>query len=183
MGHEKQRLHVAIDVSAASWLVERFANAGRIGNWALPAGFEAYAEVPAFELGSEYDDGSGATAPSVAKALTHVLSDFTETPNDCYFAVWEGYAGLPNATRGARFQLPPQRDMVLMQGPIESAQNSFEEPPTHRRPVRWWPAAREWCVGADIYSRELTVGGTAKCIAAVLSSNELNARLASPAGD
>ena len=183
MEHETDAFRLATDVFATSWLIEGFAHGDEVGNWALPAVFEAYAEVPALELGSEYDDGSGATAPTVAKALIRILANFTETAGDCFFAVWEGYAGLPDAPLGARFKLPPQRDMVLLRGPIESAQASFEVPPTNRRPVRWWPADREWCVGADIYSRELTIGGSVACIAAVLASTKLNARSVSPVTD
>lgn len=159
----------------ATWLADAFRTAPVVGHYAIPDLFDDAVSVLAHEAGSTFDNGSGATDPQVSRALVTTLSAFTSTPHECYFAVWKGYAGLRDLGSTTTFQLPPQREMVLFAGSIESAISSVETPVSDRRPVRWWPADHSWLVGADIYANTLTIGGTAACIAALRRNADLTA--------
>lgn len=170
----KQPFQPSRDDDQVEWITSTFRHSATLGDWALPDIFEDSVTVRAFQPGGTFDQGSGSTDPAVSVALVQVLRNFTVTPLDCLFAIWVGYAGLPKLEDALRLEVPPQREMVLLRGPIDSATRSFESPESDRRPLRWWPSSREWAVGADIYSETLTVGGSAACVAAVRSAAGLD---------
>lgn len=120
---------------------------------------------------------SGTIDEATAIVLAQVLRGFTSTPDDCFFAFWEGYAGLPPRTEQSLCVVPPDRRMAIYAGPIEAAAVPLGLPYPFRRPVRWWPSDRRWCVGADIYSRSLLVGGATACIDALALSPLLEVEL------
>lgn len=155
----------AEDAGQTHWIEDAFRRSATIGRWALPDVFEDYLTVLASEPNKH--SGPGTTAQSVSAALVRALRPFTSTPLTCFFGVWVGYAGLPEWPGAIRFEIPPQREMILLEGSIGSANESIESPDSDRRPLRWWPEDRAWMVGADIYSPTLSVGGSAECITAV----------------
>ena len=119
--------------------------------------------------------------PPLARALTSVLERHTEDPTRCYFLVWEGYAGAEDqfVGLGARtIAMSPIRSFLLLTGTLQDACEPFLEG-DNRLPNRWWPAGREWCVGNEIYTRSVFVGGSEDCIAAVLAHPDLEAYPAS----
>jgi hypothetical protein len=112
-----------------------------------------------------------------AEILVEVLRPHTTTPRRCCFAVWEGYGALEPDARwpeAARLELP-NRDYVLLCGPIEAAAQSFEPAPFRQSANLWWPEDRAWCVATEIDYAWTYVGGTKSCIDDLLTESRLEA--------
>lgn len=121
----------------------------------------------------------------------------TTTPEDCYFALWEGWGQLssgsarstltldgspvgveapplltPRERSAPRLQLPG-RDYHLLRGPL-SAMAALARYDGHdmwtQSPNLFWPADRAWCVATEIDFDSTLVGGTSEAIAEVLAS-------------
>ncbi|WP_247041367.1 hypothetical protein [Arthrobacter rhizosphaerae] len=104
----------------------------------------------------------------VASALAEVLSRHTTTPDKCFFAAWAGYSDIRDDLAGAPVViLPPEREMYLLEGPIEAATESVDEHHS-RRSLRWWPADQTWCVGNDLYADSVYVAGSTECVSALV---------------
>jgi hypothetical protein len=107
--------------------------------------------------------------------LIEILRRHTDAPEDCQFAIWDGYGGLdyhapwPGA---ARLELPG-RGYVVLRGPVEAASSSFDEPPIWQSPNLWWPRDRSWCVATEIDYLWSYVGGSKECIEQLLGIEEL----------
>ncbi len=135
-------------------------------------------------------------------ALCDILSRHTATPQDCYFALWEGWGWvrggrayvrftaddgpgepMPPAFTPAELAAPrlhlPHRDYLVLRGPLsvmtELAQ--YEGPDTWRTqsPSVFWPADRSRCVATEIDFDSTLVGGSDAAIADVLSHPMLEA--------
>jgi hypothetical protein len=63
------------------------------------------------------------------RTLAAILADHTETPEQCWFAVWEGFGDAPFPTDGFPKLQMPHRPMVLFRGPLDAATTSF---------ASWW---------------------------------------------
>ena len=97
--------------------------------------------------------------------LVRVLARHTSEPDDCLFAVWEGFGDLPDQVINAPKLRMPNRNMVLFRGPLSSATASFD-PDGHRyrSPSLCWPADHAWCVGTDVDLRSSCIGASTACI-------------------
>lgn len=123
---------------------------------------------------------SGTVEASVAARLAEILAPHTATPLDCFFLVWEGYAGLREDVRRApTVAITPFSRMHVLQGTLQDGTESIEES-FQRLPMWWLPADRAWCLGNDMYGRSVYMGGTSKAIAAVLHDPVLEAYAAAP---
>lgn len=144
------------------------------------------------------DPCEGSLDSDDAIALAEFLANFTDTPQQCFFAVWEGYGQFtPGASvmlcsfseSGAEPEVPvpePQvllppaevltaerltgvgRDYVLYAGPL-SVVTSFFVNFWHDSPNIWWPEDRKWCVATDIDLNSTYVGGSEACIEALVN--------------
>jgi hypothetical protein len=119
----------------------------------------------------------------VAGPLAEVLARHTGTPQDCLFAVWDGFgyisAPQPRLTVGAR-------DFWLVRGPVGLAAANMAVEPWDQSASLWWPADRAWCVATDVELVCTYVVGSAACIADVLADPRLEAVPATttqPVGD
>ncbi|TGN34206.1 hypothetical protein [Aeromicrobium chenweiae] len=80
------------DLSAADWLLADpapVALRARVG----PSGFAAYARV-LHSTSGEGDRLEGHLDGALLAALVDVLGHHTTTPDECYFALWEGYGDI-----------------------------------------------------------------------------------------
>ena len=144
-----------------------------------------------------------------AEVLTGILRDWTATPEDCWFCVWDGYGWesarpflfaassdtvQPPATSapprqgpvpgqvlgGPRVQLP-NRSYLLYQGSAEAA---LALPALERTlgqcPNLWWPADRAWCVASEIDLPWTYIGGPRGLIDAILADDRIEALPAAP---
>lgn len=121
----------------------------------------------------------GHLSEAQARALVRILMGYTETPDMCHFAVWDGWGMLGEQwPEAARLHLPG-RSYILLDGPIEAAQGSMT-PNFPQSASLWWPQDRAWCVATEIDMMWTYVGGTEFCIRAILADNSLEAYGANP---
>ncbi len=144
-----------------------------------------------------------------ARVLAGILRDWTGTPEDCWFCVWDGYGWesssllfsvvasaetrqpetvapskrdrVPGPVREApRVQLP-HRGYFLYQGPAEAVLTlPGLEGMFGQCPNVWWPADRAWCVASEIDLPWTYIGGPRGLIDAVLADDRIEALPAAP---
>lgn len=127
-----------------------------------PAGYEAYARLRYIpDPTSPGQDETDAAVPAghplwaaQARRALNVLADVTDTPNECFFCIWEGTPGdVLSATelQGPRVTLPHRR-YVLFAGRlkdfIEVGDGPFDGD-CGPVPAFVWPADRRWCFTSD----------------------------------
>ncbi len=116
--------------------------------------------------------------------LSRFLSDYTGTPDEYYFAVWDGYGSFSAGssaimtTSGGIPLLPPVdvdrakrikgvgRKYLLYSGPPSF--DDFFDFPGLDGPNIWWPADRSWCVSTDIDLDSTYIGASEDCIERLL---------------
>ena len=110
--------------------------------------------------------------------LTKLLSDFTATPDSCYWCLWEGYSFF----HSARYRKIPlvhtaERDYLLFHSNMETAGALADAGGAAwgQSPNLWWPADRTWCVATEIDLYDTYIGGSADCIARILQCPGLEA--------
>jgi hypothetical protein len=145
-----------------------------------------------------------------AEVLAGILRDWTATPEDCWFCVWDGYGWesassfffaaasaetgqppetvappkrdpVPRSVREApRVQLP-HRGYLLYQGPVEAALILPGLDGTFgQSPNVWWPADRAWYVASEIDLPWTYIGGPRGLIDAILTDVRMEALPAAP---
>ena len=120
----------------------------------------------------------GSIPEEECRTLVDILGDFTSTPDECYFCLWEGYGNLdPRLYKASSRVKAPGRDYLLFRGPLDAVMSFLRR--DHGfwgySPNIWWPADRAWCVATDIDLYDTYVGGSRDCIEAVLGSPDLEA--------
>ncbi|MGH3948798.1 MAG: hypothetical protein ACRDSE_06725, partial [Pseudonocardiaceae bacterium] len=120
----------------------------------------------------------GEIPPTLAHVMAEVLGQRTATPGRCFFAFWDGWAGLnPVHGFGAAFAVPGRR-YYIYHAPISAAVDRLEsriEPRGSQAvahvaahsgmatastphtgivstnpPSLWWPDDQAWCVATEI---------------------------------
>jgi hypothetical protein len=142
-----------------------------------------------------------------AEVLAANVQDWTATPEDCWFCVWDGFGwdaartvavltrtGQPGeiiqepgrdpvpgpARAGPRVHLP-HRDYFLYTGPAEAvAALASLDGTGEQYPNLWWPADRAWCVASEIDLPWTYVGGPRGLIDAILADERIEALPAAP---
>ncbi|MER5309326.1 hypothetical protein ABT034_16230 [Streptomyces sp. NPDC002773] len=117
--------------------------------------------------------GEGPTPVGVARAMIPVLARHTGTPERCWYGLWEGYGrweweGVPTFPT-------PQRDEILLSGPLADAVSPALLHEFDELPDLWWPQDRAWCVGGDVDLVSTYVGGSEELIADLLAAPGLEA--------
>lgn len=108
--------------------------------------------------------------------LVTLLAAQTSTASQCWFAVWEGFGALavPRDSTVGRLQMP-QRQMILLTGPLAAAGASLEEDPFDQCASLWWPEDRSWCVATDVDLETTYVGGSRACVDSIVGDSQLEA--------
>ncbi len=111
-----------------------------------------------------------------ARALVDILRSHTDTPGECYFALWEGWGD--TALAALRQHTAPlqlyDRSYYLLRGNISEMANGLL--PNISLPASiWWPADRSWCVATEIDLMWTYIGGAEDCIKEILSDSRLEA--------
>lgn len=158
-----------------------------------PADFEVYARLrfipdPSGPGQAEADvDIPDDHLPDIAQArlALHQLSRFTDTPQKCYFCVWDGYSDidLPPAVRGGRLVDLPHRRYALLDGSLADL-DTWEQalgvqgpcPP----PAFAWPADRRWCFASDVDPHWAGIGAEQAAISALVHDSRLDVVPARP---
>lgn len=180
---------------AADWLLTADVPWPRLVGFG-PGSFEAYARLrfvpdPVRPGQGEADEDLGPDHPrdvdQVRRAL-EVLADFTETPERCWFAVWEGYPG--------SLDLPPElprvdvldevhgfvvRSYGLLRGGVNDLEHWDEV--AHGFPVPpafVWPDDHRWCIASDVDPHWVGIGAEDAAVRALLSVPDLDLVRADP---
>jgi hypothetical protein len=121
-----------------------------------------------------WDEGpaTGDLDGSTARALIAVLASFTATADQCWFAIWEGNSILDDVRDRAGRMQAGWMGMFLIADMITAADNRFRN---LLSPNLWWPQDRAWCVATNIDLMASYVGGSKRCVEAILESSELEA--------
>jgi hypothetical protein len=102
--------------------------------------------------------------------LVEQLRVATTTPEDCWFALWEGFAGCIAPPDPFPKLALPNRSYHVYRGPIEGARTSHsKESWIQRSPNLWWPSDHAWCVATEVDHAWSYIGATRSCIDALLS--------------
>lgn len=133
--------------------------------------FRALAAHPS-EHGEPFE--GGLTVAEVT-ALSEALERHTTTPDDVWFALWNGFGQLNDggsswlvasdggetvesapalltaAERGAAtLSMPMGRDYLVFRGPLSAIAPLTQQGVWEQSPNLWWPADRAWCVATEI---------------------------------
>ncbi len=118
----------------------------------------------------------GSPTLQIIEALIDHLGVATTTPDECYFAVWEGFGGsVVPGDLNPRLKLPARAYHVFT-GPMAAARTSYDAYSfgyADQFANLWWPADHAWCVSTDVDSAWTHVGGSRECINAVLADPRL----------
>ncbi len=129
--------------------------------------------------GEELWDGqprTGNLPREIAARLVPILRAHTLTPELCWFAVWDGYPDVRDRMGAAPIFSVPQRDLFLLHGAVDDVLNTLSDIEwSYQSPNLWWPDDRAWCVVTEIDFTWSYIGGSASCIAQILSDPELEA--------
>ena len=144
----------------------------------------------------------GSLPLDIARALFEVLGDHTSTRDRCWFAAWEGWGDFrdgsaalatldgspddapttfpPGTYREKPTERPtftlPHRGYYLARGPLAAAlETVYGVKWDYISASIWWPDDRAWCVATEVDFDWTYVGGSAECIAAILSRPDLEA--------
>lgn len=113
----------------------------------------------------------GGMSKEEALQLTSLLASFTDTPETCWFAMWDGYGVLQMPLHEG----PPKirltaRDYRLFKGSLQEI-NSFQFGSFYQPPNIWWPNDRAWCVSSEIDLDTTLVGASRECGDRLLQSD------------
>ncbi|CAO5255702.1 hypothetical protein [Frankia sp. AgKG'84/4] len=109
-------------------------------------------------------------------ALARVLSAFTDTAEQAYFCLWDGF-NLPETAAWEDRPMrvgTPHRAYHLLSGPV-SAAPILPTPVEWRCASLWWPADRAWLVATEIDGYLTYVGASQAAIDAIRTDHALDA--------
>ncbi|CCQ14315.1 putative uncharacterized protein [Rhodococcus sp. AW25M09] len=158
------------DVSAARWVTERL---GVVPNTTVgslvPTVFDAYARVV-----YPYGTTRQTVAPWLDQlaAILEILTRTTTTPDDCYFAVWEGNTALEDIRDIAPTATIAGYNYFLLTGSVARATDTL----AGLSPHLWWPTDHAWCVAQHFDFPCAYLGGSAETVADVLALDDIESQ-------
>ena len=121
---------------------------------------------------------------SARRALLH-LASFTDTADECYFCVWDGY-GMSEADPAighGPLLTTPERRYALFTGPLDDItrwEQTFASHPAVA-PAFVWPADRRWCFTSDVDTHWAGIGAERAAVDALVTASDIDAVHADPA--
>ncbi|MGA3564435.1 hypothetical protein [Melissospora conviva] len=189
------RLSFWSDVSAADWLVR-----SGTPDWQLigfgPAGFEAYARLRFIpdpsgpgQLESDVElSGDHPSEMTQTRRVLRRLAEFTSTPQECYFCVWDGYSDIPLPSRVLRGPMveTPHRRYALLRGALNDI-DAWEAELGGGQPIMppafVWPADHRWCFARDVDPHWAGIGAEQAAVDALVADGGLDVVPACPTED
>ncbi|NIL92414.1 hypothetical protein RhoFasSB10_04774 [Rhodococcus fascians] len=166
------------DVSEAEWVDYTLDGVATTTVGSLvPTVFDAYARI-------QYPGRNGtpnllSPAKPVARwqdqlaSITEVLARSTKTPDECWFAVWEGNTALDYIRDSAPTTNIAGYNYFLLRGPIERATDTLGG----LSPNLWWPNDHAWCVAQHFDFPCAYIGGSGDAVADLLALTEIDSSL------
>lgn len=179
------------DLAAAAWIT------GSVVLWYQlvtfgPQEFQAYGRLRFLpdptSQGQKEPTGLGPDAPSENDRLgivLEILGEYTRTPEDVYFCMWDGW-GTPPALLSMPMVTVPERSYFLFRGALEdfddwdSARMLGLTPGDVPPPAFIWPADHAWCVAFDVDQHYAGIGAAPKAIAQLVAHPALDVVSADP---
>ncbi|MDJ0396749.1 hypothetical protein QMK17_26020 [Rhodococcus sp. G-MC3] len=103
--------------------------------------------------------------------VVEVLAEHTSTPDDCWFAIWEGNTSLDDIRATTPTVAINGDNYFLLRGPVARATISYRALSPHI----WWPADHAWCMVAHFDFPCVYLGGSQLAVDAVLAIPEIEA--------
>ncbi|MDI9893481.1 hypothetical protein QM797_01980 [Rhodococcus sp. IEGM 1381] len=164
------------DVSEAQWVEDNLDGVATTTVGSLvPTVFDAYVRIL-------YPVRASTPNPTPAKpvapwrdqltAVLEVLTRTTTTPNDCWFAVWEGNTALDDVRDTAPTADIAGYNYFLLRGPVSRAADTLEG----LSPNLWWPADHAWCMAQHFDFPRAYLGGSTETVAGILALTEIESR-------
>ena len=146
-------------------------------------GFEAYARLR-FMPDPDGQDNPGdpdePTDQAKAGSLCELLHSATGTPDDCYFAIWEGWPDTSAVMRQCARLRIPNRTYYLLHGPLSDFGRWGVRETGHNPAAFVWPADHAWCIASDVDDHWAGIGANTKTIAGLLAESDLDIVTADP---
>ncbi|MCZ4078994.1 hypothetical protein O1W68_13655 [Rhodococcus sp. H36-A4] len=105
------------------------------------------------------------------EGVVQVLAQHTSTPDDCWFAFWEGNTSLDDIRTTAPTVTIGGFDYFLLRGHGARATQPFRALAPHI----WWPADHSWCMVAHFDFPCVYLGGSHQAVGDVLAMPEIEA--------
>ena len=120
------------------------------------------------------DATEGTIDPAVAATLARILGAHTSTPTECFFLIWEGYAGMRDVLREtAQITMFPDRQMLILAGDVADGGEAFDGVDGGRSAQWWIPADGAWAVANDLFGASVYVAGQEEVITAILAADDI----------
>lgn len=147
---------------------------GRFHSVALPP------EAPEYEAPWHGSPWQGTLTKRDAERLIELLRPWTSTPDNCWFALWDGYGWQTGPDDAHPLVRLPHRDYLLFAGRIEAVATTtlFGEP--GQTPNLWWPEDRTWCVASEIDLPWTYIGGSTGMVDRLVGDDQIEALAVSP---
>lgn len=111
----------------------------------------------------------GTLDPETYKALIAILKTHTNTPEVCWYGLWEGYDyKLELVKKAPKFSLSG-RYYHLLEGALVSHPVSFCDGPFFQSANIFWPDDRAWCVASEIDFRSTYIAVSEEAIQDLLA--------------
>ncbi|MHA4854433.1 hypothetical protein L1080_033600 [Rhodococcus sp. MSC1_016] len=171
------------DIAAARWIEQRPEDWWRLAVRG-PVCFDRYARlrtIPDPSYPGQPETDVHVDVPEDNDQIGIVLAalaPYTDTPEDCYFLVWEGWPSFHTEYSSPRVSIPNRgyfhfhgslADFADWNTQVEALLGDTAPPPAFV-----WPADRAWCVTFDVDPHFATIGGSAEVIAATLALTDVD---------
>ncbi|TFI43170.1 hypothetical protein E4P29_13170 [Rhodococcus sp. 1R11] len=136
--------------------------------------FDAYARILYTLSVAPHPTSENPVAPSRDQlaSVLEVLTRNTTTPNDCWYAVWEGNTALDDIRDAAPTANIAGYQYFLLRGPVARATDTLGG----LSPNLWWPADHSWCMAQHFDFPSAYFGGTADTVADLVALTDIESR-------
>ncbi len=188
------RLSFCPDPAPARWLVDSETPFDQLVTFG-PDGYEASARIRFIPDPTRPGQSESDAVPAddhlhdlaQTQLAVAVLAEFTDSRDDAYFCVWEGYSDvrLPAELTPASMVVLPHRRYALFRGPLSGLdafadQFSLDGTTPVMPPAFVWPADRRWCLARDVDPHWAGLGAEAVAIESLLTESRLDVVPADP---
>ncbi|MDV8021332.1 hypothetical protein [Rhodococcus sp. IEGM 1330] len=107
--------------------------------------------------------------PDQLADILEVLTRSTTTPDECWFALWEGNTALDGIREMAPTAHIAGYNYFLLKGPVSHAADTLGG----LSPNLWWPADHAWCMAQHFDFPCAYLGGSTDTVADLLALTEI----------
>lgn len=177
-GTEWSNTDLQQDVSEAGWVNDSLKVVAETTVGSLvPTVFDAYARI----LYPKRNGTPQRTTSAKPVATWHVrlasiieaLARGTNTPDECFFAIWEGNTALDDIRDSAPTTNIAGYDYFMLKGSVSRAADTLGG----LSPNLWWPTDHAWCVAQHFDFPCAYIGGSRDTVADLLALTEIDSSL------